>query len=80
MLILAVKQAESIQLFIPPSHLGRIVTVKVNDTRSNVCRLAFEAPRDIEIVRTELLTRKESHGHAVDGTRTKNTGPVRRND
>jgi carbon storage regulator CsrA len=34
-------------------------TVIVNEIKGNTVSLAFDAPRDVRIVRTELLTSKE---------------------
>lgn len=52
MLCLTRKKNESIRLFLPD---GRTIDVTIGDIDRNKTRLLFDAPRDIRIMRTELL-------------------------
>jgi sRNA-binding carbon storage regulator CsrA len=56
MLVLTRKRGESIRILVPSSPEPRIITVHLTDS-GNEPRIGFEADRDIEIVRTEILER-----------------------
>ncbi len=62
MLILSRKVGEKVEIKLPD---GRSVMVLVSRLNDHQVRLGFQAPRDITIMRSELVSKQEfSHGSA----------------
>lgn len=55
MLVLTRKMLQEIEVEIPPSTETRTMRIRVNETRVDRVRLAFDAPEEIRILRTELV-------------------------
>lgn len=58
MLVLSRRELETVVILLPD---GRQMTVKLQELRGNRARLSFDAPPDISIYRSEVL----SHSHAA---------------
>ena len=60
-LVLTRKANEGVTLTVPPSEKDTVIHVTNvrNDTSRNQVRLAFEAPKQVNIVRDELIGRPE---------------------
>lgn len=60
MLVLSRRRGESIQV-------GDSIVITVVELRDGKVRLAFTAPRDVPIFRTELLTEGTNNGTPIQG-------------
>lgn len=58
MLVLSRREQETVVILLPD---GREITVKLQELRGNRARISFDAPPDISIFRSEVL----SHTHAA---------------
>lgn len=57
MLVLTRKESESITI----THKGETFNISIKAVRGNNIQIAFDAPREVSIIRTELLNKKENH-------------------
>ncbi len=67
MLVLARKvRTESIRITVPPSDQPQVIDVSVVRSRQGVTWLGFEAPREVQITRTELLCAEDADLHFAE--------------
>lgn len=55
MLVLSRRRSESIRFVVPASNVPQTIDVLVSEIRPSTVRLVMNAPRDITIVRNELI-------------------------
>lgn len=67
MLILARHLQQRVRLTIPPSTTETTIEVCLVNTRGDSAALGFEAPNEVAIMRTELLTAGHAADSATDG-------------
>lgn len=60
MLTLARHAGERITIIVPPSTTPTKITVMQVETAANKSRLGFDAPREVRILRDEVLERAEA--------------------
>lgn len=65
MLVLSRHPQEAVIIRVPPSTEERTIRVMLTEIRRDKARLGFEADRDIEFVREELLTESTSDAAPV---------------
>jgi carbon storage regulator len=65
MLVLSRKAREGVRLLLPD---GRVITLRVVQVECGKVRLGIDAPRDVEVMREELLPRQVPPGRGPDGT------------
>lgn len=68
-LVLSRKLNESVRI-------GSEITIKVIHLTANIVKLEFHAPREIEIVRTELLEQKSEKANQHDAPLGSDGGPA----
>ena len=59
-LVVSRREKERVVVTVPPSSTETVVVVELNQVRGSAARFGFHAPRDVRVVREELLERRSA--------------------